>query len=322
MAANSLTSYQCSVSDTVKHIRILHLSDTHGKHREIEEKFPLPDADIILYTGDFTNGSTDSEFIDFNMWCGELRSRFKHIVVIAGNHEYSHVDDLSSVFHREYLERRMTDNGKMPLHCKVLEHETYVIDGLRIFGSPWVPWHTNGAVERKLNDSVLDMARVINPETPDHFFDLIPPNIDILMTHGPPNKIFDSTGDGGRWGGSKELSKAIYRARPKAHLFGHLHEQRGSWIRDGEGFTGGVEFKLEAAETSPCVFDYNSPPPPSDYPVEFTSCNAMLNNYKHERCQLEHDGSSRTIGRKIAGGGRLIIAERLKLGESWSFTNG
>ena len=34
---------------------------------------------------------------------------------------------------------------------------------------------------------------------------------------------------GGHWGSSQELLKAIYRVKPKVHLFGHIHEQRGHW---------------------------------------------------------------------------------------------
>ena len=32
-------------------MKILHLSDTHGKHLELP---PLPDADIVIHSGDFT----------------------------------------------------------------------------------------------------------------------------------------------------------------------------------------------------------------------------------------------------------------------------
>lgn len=29
----------------------------------------------------------------------------------------------------------------------------------------------------------------------------------------------------------------------QVHLFGHIHEQRGHWDRDGNGFKGGVEYR-------------------------------------------------------------------------------
>ena len=71
-----------------RQVRILHVSDTHMLHRSIEATFPLPPADILIHTGDFTDRGGRAEFDDFNVWLGELRPRYKHIVVILGNHEW------------------------------------------------------------------------------------------------------------------------------------------------------------------------------------------------------------------------------------------
>lgn len=51
---------------------------------------------------------------------------------------------------------------------------------------------------------------------------IIPENIDIVMTHGPPKYILDDTGDG-RSGGCEHLRRAICRAKPRLHCFGHIH---------------------------------------------------------------------------------------------------
>ena len=48
------------------------------------------------------------------------------------------------------------------------------------------------------------------------------------MTHEAPFGVLDMTG-GGHWGSSHDLLEAIYRVKPKVHLFGHIHEQRGHW---------------------------------------------------------------------------------------------
>lgn len=66
-----------------KTVSILHLSDTHSLHRSIDERFPMPSADILCHTGDFTNEGAESEVEDFNAWLGELKEsgRYKHIVV-------------------------------------------------------------------------------------------------------------------------------------------------------------------------------------------------------------------------------------------------
>ena len=36
------------------HLRIVTISDTHGKHRKLTENNMLPDGDIIIHAGDFT----------------------------------------------------------------------------------------------------------------------------------------------------------------------------------------------------------------------------------------------------------------------------
>jgi len=43
-------------------MRILHISDTHSKHRELP---PLPNADIIIHSGDFTFAGSENEAYDF-----------------------------------------------------------------------------------------------------------------------------------------------------------------------------------------------------------------------------------------------------------------
>lgn len=64
---------------------------------------------------------------------------------------------------------------------------------------------------------------------------LIPdfPAIDILLTHGPPAEILDGAGrDVIRHVGCEHLLRAVHRARPRVHLFGHIHEAWGA-VRGG-----------------------------------------------------------------------------------------
>jgi hypothetical protein len=44
------------------------------------------------------------------------------------------------------------------------------------------------------------------------------------MTHGPPKYILDLTGDN-RSPGCEHLRRAIARAKPRLHCFGHLHQR-------------------------------------------------------------------------------------------------
>lgn len=63
-------------------INILHLSDTHGLHRQLPQ---LPDADVIVHSGDFTMAGTEQEVFDFtNRFCD---LPYRHKIFIAGNHD-------------------------------------------------------------------------------------------------------------------------------------------------------------------------------------------------------------------------------------------
>lgn len=55
-------------------------------------------------------------------------------------------------------------------------------------------------------------------------WDLIPSNIDILMTHMPPKHILDKTSSGKHWGSSSLREKVLKEIKPKVHVFGHVHE--------------------------------------------------------------------------------------------------
>ncbi len=63
-------------------MRILHISDTHSKHRELP---PLPNADVIIHSGDFTFAGSENEAYDFINWFCDLP--FQHKIFIAGNHD-------------------------------------------------------------------------------------------------------------------------------------------------------------------------------------------------------------------------------------------
>ena len=63
-------------------MKILHLSDTHGVHRRLEN---LPEADILVHSGDFTMAGSEAEAIDFMNWLCDLP--YKHKIFICGNHD-------------------------------------------------------------------------------------------------------------------------------------------------------------------------------------------------------------------------------------------
>lgn len=271
-------------------LRFIHMSDTHGMHGEIENRFPFPDGDLdfLLHTGDMTNDGSVDELCDVNEYFGKVKHRFKHgIIAIAGNHDV-------------HGNKGKIDLKQVLTNATVLHHEmahaVFEACGLKIFGSPWCAWKP---------------AR--DPGGEGHLFNLIPQGIDILMTHGPPWQIFDTAGyrNSGQaihchpWGSSDDLNAAIMHARPRAHLFGHLHEQRGVWQRDSSGnYVGGVEYQATEGQQFP-----TTGPPPRDWPCDLISCNAMCNHKGHEGAMAAH----------IAGPPRLIRATRVGEKDPWAF---
>ena len=62
----------------------------------------------------------------------------------------------------------------------------------------------------------------------------IPHDIDILLTHGPPNGILDRSSNHAHLG-CRELLKSVSSiVRPKIHLFGHVHASYGQHVQEDE----------------------------------------------------------------------------------------
>ena len=70
-------------------------------------------------------------------------------------------------------------------------------------------------------------------------WNLIPESTDVLITHGPPYGILDEVirRDGGlEHAGCRSLLKRVLDIAPGFHLFGHIHESRGSFEEGGVYF--------------------------------------------------------------------------------------
>jgi len=55
------------------------------------------------------------------------------------------------------------------------------------------------------------------------------PDVHVVMTHGPPLSVRDRTYRGEHVG-CKHLLRAVARARPLLHCFGHIHELSSSLL--------------------------------------------------------------------------------------------
>lgn len=172
-------------------------SDTHATHGRIN----IPDADILIFAGDMTHCRTSQDVANFNNFLGSLPH--KHKIVIGGNHDH----------------RLARDPGKAKAllsNAVYLQDECVVISGITIYGTPWQP---------TFNDYACDAFALPRGKALKEKWDMIPPKIDILVTHAPPLGIFDQ--DGPISHGCSELAAAVAKLKPKYHIFGHIHSHHG-----------------------------------------------------------------------------------------------
>jgi len=179
-------------------MRLVVISDTHGLHDRIES---LPDGDILVHGGDFMNsGYALEEVVSFNRW---LRKQpFKQRIVCAGNHDRC-FQNMS-----EIARGLLTD-------AIYLENDGFTIDGVSFWASPYTPEYLNWAFMYPRGGAAK------------RYWDQMPYELDVLITHGPPRGILDQVAQGADHLGCEELRKAVEEKKPKVHIFGHIHGGAG-----------------------------------------------------------------------------------------------
>lgn len=206
-------------------LRLVLISDTHGKHKYWDNE--LPAGDIILHAGDITPLGRVDDVIEFLEWFSRLP--YKHKVFIAGNHDF--------LFQRSNEgEVEEMINSRFPSITYLNDTETEV-EGYKIWGSPWTPWFNNWA----FNLDVYQQAKHWNK---------IPDDVEILITHGPPRDILDEIErpyPGEDWNkGCKFLRERIKDlSHLKLHVFGHIHEARGKIEKEGVTYVNASMLTLQ-----------------------------------------------------------------------------
>uniref|UniRef100_A0A0N5BLI2 Metallophos domain-containing protein n=1 Tax=Strongyloides papillosus TaxID=174720 RepID=A0A0N5BLI2_STREA len=197
-------------------VRFVAISDTHEKLDEVLKH--IPNGDVLLHAGDFTNYGDIGEVIKFNAELGKLPHKYK--VVIAGNHELG-FENGETMTKRQITTLNMLGMKKpyeLLTNCIYLCDKEIELFGLKIYGTPWHPM-PGYAFYRPRGQPIL------------HKWNQIPSNIDILLTHTPPlgHGDFNSWDkcDGVLAGCAELLNTVEMRIKPKYHVFGHIHQRRG-----------------------------------------------------------------------------------------------
>lgn len=213
-------------------ITVATVSDTHNR---TYPDFDIPYADVLIHAGDFTMKGSLEEIEQFADWFKKFPHPYK--IVISGNH------DRALEFQRPLAEKILTDAKFIYLR------DSYVIiDGFKFYGSPWTPrfghnWAYNADRGEKIKV----------------FWDEIPDDTDVLITHGPAYGVLDwvqNDWSAERNVGCKDLLHRIHQLpKLKLHVVGHLHESYGSRVQGN----------LITVNTSICTLKYE----PTNLPYLF-----------------------------------------------------
>jgi len=187
-------------------LKIIAISDIHTKQRELK----LPDGDVLVIAGDLTFRGTLQELSAFAEWVKKIKLRFKHIIVIAGNHDWGF--EYNSALFAEMFR----DAGAI-----YLENTGVTIDCVKFWGSPVTPRFFDWAFN-------VDRGSLIR-----QVWDQIPMDTDVLITHGPAlgfgDYVQNHYSPNGAHVGCADLCDAIERVKPQVHFYGHIHEGYGRY---------------------------------------------------------------------------------------------
>lgn len=186
-------------------MKIVCLADTHGLHRRVQ----VPDGDVLVHAGDFTERGEPAEVDNFLDWLEALPH--EHKVFIAGNHEF-YVEEQNEYF---------VEQVKTIPRVAYLQDSGATIAGLRFWGSPVQPWFFQWAFNRHRGAEIRE------------HWDLIPRDTQVLVTHGPPAGILD-TNFRREHHGCEDLRVTIDNLDElRLHIFGHIHPPGGQAAKLG-----------------------------------------------------------------------------------------
>lgn len=212
-----------------KWTRFVCLSDTHSR------TFSVPAGDVLLHSGDLSRLGREDEIRVTIEWLRSLDHGVK--IIIAGNHDLplhaEWYEDSYYGFHDKKesstMIRSLVDNdanrGRGLIYLQDEQYTFSTKEGGRewsVYGSPWQPYF-GGWAFNYLPEEASDRVSVI-------------PEVDILLTHGPPHNVLDKTFTNVNAGCPALLTHlSEMRGPPLLHVFGHIHEARGavrySWLQ-------------------------------------------------------------------------------------------
>ncbi len=176
-------------------MRLVLGSDFHGYLPK-----SIPEGDVMILAGDILPNDDVHSFVrnQLNPWL--LNAPVGRVVMTWGNHDWDAFNERVGI-----------------MYAFVLVEESVMINGIKIYGSPWsLPFNR--------------WAWMAPERTLKKIYQEIPDDVDVIVSHTPPYGMCDKS-NGGQFCGSRSLL-ARMKSLPKLKLLvcGHIHEARG---RDG-----------------------------------------------------------------------------------------
>lgn len=214
-------------------MEVTFISDTHWIVSDENQKQDLtallPGGPILVHAGDVSGRGSEREIRVFLEWFSRLP--YMHKILIAGNHDF-----FFETASRERVEEVLAEYPGITY----LNDSGATIEGIKFWGSPVTPYFHNWAFNR------------FHKEIEEHWA-LIPNDIDVLITHGPPYGILDEVYHHKQNVGCPSLKKKIKEIKPQVHVFGHIHEAMGVHEEDGTSFINAsvVDLRYKLYGTNP-----------------------------------------------------------------------
>lgn len=209
--------------------RVLILSDTHGLR--LSRKPQVAGIDVVIHCGDLTQHSKLSEFRETIALLDGIEAPLK--LIIPGNHDFS-LDD--AAFARKIAEARRLSSNVSEIDQLLQREYGSIGDARKLLGDTNIVLLDEGRHSLTLNNGAR-LQVYASPYTPSadewgfqysgaYEFDM-GKGVDIAITHGPPHGIMDITQAQTRIG-CPVLFRAVAKAKPRVHCFGHVHNGWGA----------------------------------------------------------------------------------------------
>jgi hypothetical protein len=105
-------------------VRFVCMSDTHSSVENAKDlPFTIPDGDVFLHAGDFTDYGHPEKVKEFDDWLGTLPH--KHKILVAGNHDISLDPEAAVVGSRHWSKIEHPDLDKVRT-CVISEKPTFL----------------------------------------------------------------------------------------------------------------------------------------------------------------------------------------------------